>query len=186
MNDETIINKIKNGIQTEECLNILYEKYSKIYYKIINSFFKNSEFEYKKNELIAECKYQIYFAAMNYDKNKKAKFSSYLGNKARWICLNFFNSVKKKSIFSSENIHLSPSGECVNENVDKKEAYNYLLNEINNHEDFRVKKIFDLRYFKPTNNKLTPWRIIGEELSLSVQGCINIHNKFLKNINYDK
>ena len=38
------------------------------------------------------------------------------------------------------------------------------------------------------NNKLTPWRKIAEALDMSIQGCINIHNRFInkvkKEINY--
>lgn len=186
MNDKQLITNIKNDLNIEESLNILYEKYSKVYYKIINSFFKDNKFLYKKNELICECKYQIYFAAMSYDENKKAKFSSYLGNKARWTCLNFFNSLKKELVTQDDFISLNPSGICVNKEIDEKEAYQYLMNEIENQEDHRIKKIFKMRYFDSSNNKLTPWRLIGEELSMSVQGCINIHNNFLKKINYDK
>ena len=38
------------------------------------------------------------------------------------------------------------------------------------------------------NNKLTPWKIIAQELDMSIQGCINIHNRFIdkvkKEVNY--
>ena len=33
-----------------------------------------------------------------------------------------------------------------------------------------------------SNNKLTPWRAIADNLDLSIQGCINIHNKFINKV----
>ena len=47
--------------------------------------------------------------------------------------------------------------------------------------DERVKKIIDIRY-NTTNNKLVPWRVVAEKLDMSIQGCINIHNKFIKKV----
>jgi len=47
--------------------------------------------------------------------------------------------------------------------------------------DERVKKIVDMRY-GGVNNKLTPWRFIAKELDMSIQGCINIHNKFINKV----
>jgi hypothetical protein len=32
------------------------------------------------------------------------------------------------------------------------------------------------------NKKLTPWKKIAKKLDLSIQGCINIHNKHLNQI----
>jgi hypothetical protein len=46
--------------------------------------------------------------------------------------------------------------------------------------DTRVQKIFKMRY--SGKNKLTPWKKIAKKLDLSIQGCINIHNKYLEEI----
>ena len=47
--------------------------------------------------------------------------------------------------------------------------------------DHRVKKIIDMRY-NVSDNKLTPWRKIAKEVDMSIQGCINIHNKFINKV----
>ena len=44
--------------------------------------------------------------------------------------------------------------------------------------DKRVKKIIDMRY-NGVSNKLTPWRKIAKSLGMSIQGVINIHNRYL-------
>ena len=39
-----------------------------------------------------------------------------------------------------------------------------------------------MRYKDGVRNKLTPWKKIAKKLKLSIQGCINIHEKFIKEI----
>ena len=51
---------------------------------------------------------------------------------------------------------------------------------IDDSKDERVKKIFKMRYKNGT--RLTPWKKIAKKLDLSIQGCINIHNKHLTEI----
>ena len=42
--------------------------------------------------------------------------------------------------------------------------------------------------YNSDNNKLIAWKIIAKEMKMSIQGCINIHNKFInkhqKELNY--
>ena len=45
--------------------------------------------------------------------------------------------------------------------------------------DPRVKDIFNLRYFSKTGKK-TSWQRIGEEMGISAQTAINIHERALK------
>ena len=102
MEEGKLINNIKNNIDIDSSLNALYILHSRIYYKIIHQYFSKDDYLDKKNELIAECKYHIYFAAKEFDYSKNTKFSSYLGNKARWLCLGFFNFQKKLSKFDEK------------------------------------------------------------------------------------
>jgi len=48
------------------------------------------------------------------------------------------------------------------------------------HQDERVKTIFYERYFCGERGKLKPWKQIAQKVNLSTQGCINVHNKTLK------
>lgn len=184
--DKELILNIKNNVDADLALNKLYELYAPVYYKIIHSHFNTPSNEAQKNELIKECRYHIFFAAKEFDFSKKIKFSSYLGNKARWICLNYFN--KRKIIEKN-------SKETFDSNSPKDQAFNFLIEnellekikfEIKNESDFRVAKIFSMRYFDSDTNKLTSWKVISKELKMSIQGCINIHNKFIKKIKSKK
>ena len=55
-----------------------------------NSYFADRE------ELINDAKYYIYKAAIEFDSNKKSKFSTFLGNQTRWMCLNLYNKSKRR------------------------------------------------------------------------------------------
>jgi len=63
----------------------------------------------------------------------------------------------------------------------KFEGYNILQKMIKKESDERVKKIIDIRY-NSDNIKLIPWRVIADELKLSIQGCINIHDRFIAKV----
>jgi DNA-directed RNA polymerase specialized sigma subunit len=64
----------------------------------------------------------------------------------------------------------------------KKDIFNKVLNLIGSHPDKRVEKIFNMRYIEGNKNKVMPWKNIGDSLNLSIQGCINIHNSAIKDI----
>ena len=69
----------------------------------------------------------------------------------------------------------------------KKTDYDSILeimNLIKSEKDDRIYKIFKFRYLEGKNNSVMPWKEISQKdgINLSVQGCINIHNKYLKKI----
>jgi hypothetical protein len=64
--------------------------------------------------------------------------------------------------------------------IQNKEDIERIFSSIDLIKDKRVKKIFKMRY--KNNKKLTPWKKIAKKLDLSIQGCINIHNKHLTEI----
>jgi RNA polymerase sigma factor (sigma-70 family) len=182
MKESECIENIKNNVLLEQSVIALYELHSNIYYKIIHKYFNDSKFIDKKNELIKDCFYNIYFAAREFDSSKNTKFSSYLANKARWACLNFFNSEKKKNKLSAQQEQSDKINNSLLKDLLSKERFNTIIEEINKDQDPRVEKIFKYRYFDCESNKLTSWKDVSSKLSLSVQGCINIHNKFLKKL----
>ena len=79
--------------------------------------------------------------------------------------------------FSRKNIRFSQSEAL---DIEKEEDIKNVFKIINNSQDPRVQKIFKMRY--QDGKKLTPWKKIAKKLDLSIQGCINIHNKHLTEI----
>jgi len=184
MNDLILVQNIQNDKDLEFSLENLYKLHCNIFYKMVNNYISDSNKTLKK-ELINECKYHIFFAAREFKFDKNAKFSTYLANKTKWMCLNI-NTKNKRTINN-----LSELSNCMLSNPDESSGINdliktELINKVfllaEKSKDDRVIRIFNLRYKEGFNNKVMPWRNVGQKIGLSIQGCINVHNNFLNNI----
>ena len=180
MEDSELIKKIKNT-GDESCLQQLIEKHSGIYVDMVNKYIPNSIEGIHKDDILSEKNYSIYTAAMQYNKNKKSKFSTYLGNLTKWKCLNMYNKMKKFPQQSIEESSITfTSEEKAYREIQNKEDLENIFKIINQSSDERVKLIFSMRY--ADKKKLTPWKKIAKKLDLSIQGCINIHNNYLQEV----
>ena len=180
--DKQLKDNLKLDIDTEESLKELVNRHSGIFLDIVTSYVPRSAPSGSRDELINDLEYYVYNAGLKYDHTKNTKFSTFLGNEAKWACLNQYNKNKKyliadtdESRFMYENNVIQQEKPMVNENILSK-----IFDIIDRHPDLRVKKIFKLRYIDPNFNKLTPWKNVSKELNMSIQGCINIHNAAIK------
>ena len=184
--DSELINNIKNQHDIEESLNELVERHSGIYIDMVNAYSSRDNAFIDKDELINDKEYKIYLAALKYDETKGTKFSTYLGNETKWSCLNTYNRNKRRPVFNSDFIENMADQESEESrdisNSIKKDIFNKVLSLIDSHPDKRVEKIFNMRYIEGNKNKVMPWKNIGDSLNLSIQGCINIHNSAIKDI----
>ena len=182
MTDKQLIYNIQNEHSVDESLNLLIQRHSGIYINIVNSYVpKNSPFV-RKSDIIEEKDYHIYMAALKYEEGHGTKFSTYLGNETKWLCLNTFNKAKRRPELTSEDFIQEKN---IYEDADlgeERELLGRVFEFTRCHPDPRVAKIFNLRYVETHGNKLTPWEKISAKLNLSIQGCINIHNKALETI----
>lgn len=182
LSDIDLINKIKNKRKVGESLQELIDRHSGIYLDIVNSFMKNCNNDSLRDEIINDKDFAIYNSALKYDENRGTKFSTFLGNEAKWICLNAQNKNKKFVAMNDNSYELDK----IKDETDKSKAIleEQILKDFNEelkkHPDKRIHKIFSMRY--SGNKKLVPWRKISEEMNLSIQGCINIHNAALNYI----
>lgn len=180
LSDLEIINEIKKDKNVEENLQNLVERHSGIYLDMVNAYSSNDNPYIDRSELVKDKEYKIYLAALNFDENRGAKFSTYLGNETKWSCLNTYNKNKRKPVFNSEYIENMPENPNFNEeNMAeslKRDMFDKVLSIIKQHPDKRVEKIFKMRYIIGTRNKVMAWKDIGSKMKLSIQGCINIHN----------
>jgi hypothetical protein len=179
-NDLILINNIKKGFKEDSSLEILYSRHAGIYHKILNKYMPINTPE--KQDLFKECKYHIFLSALDFNETKKTKFSSYLGNRTRWMCLNFFYEQRRDKQKTSLSFTNQDFSECFLEEMLDNESIDKIKLFLHEHEDKRAFKIFEMRYFKSKGKKLTPWKYISKNLNLSVQGCINIHNNFIEKI----
>ena len=180
--DLTLIYKIKED-NDENSLLALVDRHSGIYHSMVNYFLSGPLNCGDKKTLNQEKTLAIYDSAISYDPNRKTKFSTHLANQTKWKCLTLLSKKKKsKEVFlDDDSNYIEPSCDSFFEDIKKEEALAAFCNCLEKEKDDRIKKIIDRRY-NVNNNKLTPWRIIAHDLNMSIQGCINLHNKFINKV----
>tara|TARA_R100000152_G_C6781009_1_gene214656 strand:+ start:271 stop:852 length:582 start_codon:yes stop_codon:yes gene_type:complete len=180
--DLSLIKKVKKT-RDEDSLLQLIERHSGIYHSMVNHFMSHPQNALDKNQMVDEKDSTIYSAALNYDPTKKTKFSTHLANQTKWKCLNLLNKNKRNREFFIDEAdnNYEPSCESFLSDLKKEEAFSLFKKCLEREKDERVKKIIDIRY-DTSDNKLTPWRKISKSLNMSIQGCINIHNRFLEKV----
>jgi len=182
--DIELIEEIKSNQNISENFLEILDRHSGIYHSIINKFI-SKKFPEKKLDFINDKEYHVFMAILEFDKTKKTKFSTYLGNKIKWMCINDYNRTIKRKTSSTDNEELdsrdlSPAPDYKINREDIKRFFQLATKDT----DPRVIQIFKLRYMEGSGNKLMPWRDVckDKKINLSIQGCINVHNRFLKKI----
>ena len=180
--DLTLINKIKDS-HDEESLLELINRHSGIYHTMVNYFLSGNQNVGDKTALSEEKNLNIYSSALSYDPNRNTKFSTHLANQTKWKCLNIINKKKRNRevYLDDDKSFIEPSCESFLNQIKKNEVFGMFKSCLKEEPDNRVKKIVDLRY-NTDNNKVRAWRVIATEMGMSIQGCINIHNKFIQKV----
>jgi len=179
-NDIHLIDKVKNHAD-QDSMKELIDRHSGIYVEMVNKYLPESNEGLNKEDVLQDKDFCIYDAAIKFDETKNAKFSTYIGNLARWKCLNIYNkNIRFPQSCISEIFDDTVSCESDLKRIEKEELIKKIFSGIHSMGDDRVKKIFTMRY--QDGKKLTPWKKIAKKLDLSIQGCINIHNKHLTEI----
>jgi hypothetical protein len=182
LSDLDLINNIKKKKKVDESLQQLIDRHSGIYLDIVNSFMKSCNNDSLKDEIMNDKEYAIYNSALKYDDQRGTKFSTFLGNEAKWMCLNASNKNKKYLELNDNTYNFEEIKDTCNKPIIdfQEQILKDFNDQIKNHPDKRIQKIFSMRY--SGNKKLVPWRKISKTMNLSIQGCINIHNAALKSI----
>ena len=180
-NDVELIRNIKNDVKADLNLRELVSRHSGIFLSMVHNYIPNSSSVINKSDLIQDKDYYIYKAALKFDEARLAKFSTFLGNETKWMCLNLYNKNKNKiSVEYDESFAPYPSESLELEGSINRDIFDNIITFAKSHPDKRVETIFNMRYIEGHKNSVMPWRTISEELNMSIQGCINIHNAALK------
>ena len=178
--DILLIDKVKRYGDADSVKELI-NRHSGIYVEMVNKYLPESMEGVNKDDVLQDKDFCIYDAAIKFDQTKNTKFSTYIGNLARWKCLNIYNkNIKFPQSSISEIFNDSVSCDAGIEELEKQEEIKRIFSAIEKIPDKRVKRIFKMRY--KGGKKLTPWKKIAKKLDLSIQGCINIHNKHLTEI----
>tara|TARA_R110000824_G_scaffold14858_5_gene62894 strand:- start:30643 stop:31239 length:597 start_codon:yes stop_codon:yes gene_type:complete len=179
--DNKLVENIKSDNNVENSLKELISRHSGIYIEMVN-YYTGPMSCLDKDELIREKESNIYLCALKYEDDRNTKFSTFLGNQTKWLCLNKINSIvrgQKKEREASMLAH-STSYEALSNDADiSLLSHDIALKSVS---DPRARRIIKLRYLEGIKNKVMPWRSVSQSLGLSIQGCINIHNRAMKKI----
>lgn len=163
----------------EKALDELISRHSGIYVDMLKKFGSNCLTRNQVYDIMGEKDYVIYKAALEYDESR-AKFSTHLANKTKYMCLTQKTKNKNNRVTSNfEEVQFcqKDKGYTPDESCNINDSFSRIINLIERHKDIRLKIIFHERYFCGRRGKLKPWKEVADILSLSAQGCINIHDK---------
>jgi RNA polymerase sigma factor (sigma-70 family) len=179
--DLELINGVKDK-NCSDCLQELFNRHSAIcvdvYSKYSGGLIKNSVI---LNDIVDQKEYIIYKSAMSYNSEKGSKFSTWLANQMRYFCL---NSMNKNRLVATDDesmnaiVHAGPFSPQ-DQSSTLEEKVDFVKNIIAQVKDKRISKIFKIRYFNGSRKK-TPWAQVAEQMGVSTQTAINLHNKAIK------
>jgi RNA polymerase sigma factor (sigma-70 family) len=176
--DIDLINKVKKE-SNSDALKELENRHTGIFNQMVKKYYKHLiDFGANPDDIINDKLFVIYKSALNFNPDKNVKFSTWLGNQARYYCLNCIN--KQTNTISMDNINIKNVIENNQIKYEKdisinKENSDLIFSILDRIKDDRISKIFKLRYFN--NKKLTSWNKISKKLKISTQTAINLHNK---------
>tara|TARA_R100000152_G_C6779945_1_gene212108 strand:- start:1696 stop:2298 length:603 start_codon:yes stop_codon:yes gene_type:complete len=173
--DTELIIKVKKN-NCNQSLKTLIQRHSALCFDICKKYSSAiSKNGLRVEDVTEEKEFLIYKSAISFNPEKKTKFSTWLGNQVRYYCLNLMN---KNNLIPTEDGQLDF---FINKDVNYEpysieEKMDYINNIVDQIKDKRIQKIITLRYFNNPNKK-TPWNKVAEEIGVSTQTAINLHNK---------
>jgi hypothetical protein len=185
LTDCDLTNLIKQD-NDERALDELISRHSGIYVDMLKKFGFKCLTHNQVQDIMEDKDYVIYKAALEYD-SSKAKFSTHLANKAKYMCLTQKTKNKNSRItanFDEVQFCQKDKASTPDQSCNVADSFNRILNLIEKHKDKRLKIIFHERYFCGNRGKLKPWKQVAQKINLSAQGCINIHDKAIKELSY--
>jgi len=155
-------------------------RYEDIFYKVCHKYDKRiTAAGLNCQDIFEEMPTIIFHCVTTFDPSKNAKLGTWIGNFARYLCLNSINSRK----------HISPScDEDVHDMIERHQSYTplkentindkaYIANILRQIKDPRISEIIKLRYL---SEKKIVWSEVANIVGVSVQTAINLSAKGLK------
>ena len=175
--DITLINRVKYHSDSEAFIEIC-RRCEKVFYRVCHSYsqvlYNNNVFLKdimdEKNSLILGC-------IKSYNPHKNMKFSTYIGNYARFFCLNSRTANKMVIPHDNEKIMEYMENNYIKESYNKNNDHLPLIKTVvNNINDKRIVDIFNLRYY---GDKKMSYGEIAKKINLSTQTVSILHRRGL-------
>lgn len=176
-------NKLIKNIKDDNCNDSykeLVSRHEKLFYKVCQKY-SNVVVSggASMDDLLGDKDFVFLKSINSYKTNKKAKFSSWLGNHSRYHCLNFIKENCKYIKFDEQKdlesfIETTTREDDIqNErNLELKDQIFHILSKL---KDSRIHEVFIERY--ADSEKKPTWAKIAKKLNISTQTVINLHSR---------
>lgn len=179
--DLELIELVKDGANSEAFLEVC-RRYENIFYKVCQKYAAAlSHSGINPQDIFEEKAFIIFHCISTFAPNKNTKLGTWIGNYARYLCLNSINSRRfilpttdddlKKHIEETQISH-----DYFENSTHSQEDFKYVLNILEQVKDRRISDVFRHRYLSP---KRMIWAEIAQKVGVSTQTVINLHNKGL-------
>jgi RNA polymerase sigma factor (sigma-70 family) len=178
--DAYLIRQVKQKASNEAFLEIC-RRYEDLFYKVCQKYaaslsacgiFLQDIFN-EKNVIILHC-------VKTFKPQKKTKLSSWIGNYARYLCLNSMNSKRLVIPYPDDEVQRRIEEKQVyqeylhEEGRDPEEVKNQVFAALGELKDQRIRQIFELRYLQ---SKKMIWQKIAKKIGTSPQTVMALHRK---------
>lgn len=163
---------------TEVC-----RRYENIFYKVCQKYASPlTACGINPQDIFDEKTYILYHCVKSFKPSKKTKLGTWIGNYARYLCLNSINSRKFIVPSNDEDIkqhveNMQAKSQFSENQTMSQDNLIYVLNLLSQLKDPRITDIFKLRYF---GAKKMTWTRVASKLKISTQTAINLHNRGLE------
>lgn len=178
-NDSELVGLIKEKADSDAFTEVC-RRYENIFYKICQKYVSALSMSgVNPQDIFDEKNFIIFHCVSTFEEKHKAKLSTWIGNYARYLCLNSINA--RKFIHPSTDNEIKQYIEnaqtvssYLHSGRDSAEDYKYILNLLNQLKDPRILGVFKLRYFE---QRRMIWAQIAKKMGISTQTAINLHNR---------
>ncbi len=178
--DEQLIDKVKQN--SEEALLELIKRHEKLVFSIFSRFCKRV-YSLNYEELSSHAPVLINDSINNFNPLRNVKFATWVGNMAKYYCLQMNRDYKKKvplSFIDDYNILDGINSGNKRYHFDEnKDLHNYVKSILEQFKDERLKKVAELRFF-PDNAKGKSWKEISEDTKMTIPTCVKLFEKARK------
>lgn len=169
--------------EIKESLDYLISRHSGIYIEMSKRYLpQNADFRMDQQDVKDEMPTFFWEAARDYDKDRGCKFSTYIGDQAKW---KFLKSKRGEAdvvnVSDDEFWDKYNAPESTNEEV-SSDFIKLALSKVDALGEDIVSKIFRLRYVECDGRKPMPWKEIGKRVGHTYEHCRQLHNNALLRI----
>ena len=188
VDDYSLIQKIKEE-KDNNSFNELVNRHTGIYNTTVYRYLHtNNSGDY--HDFISNREYNFYSFINDFKPEKNVKFSTFVGDRTRYLCLSknySFDKVINEELNEEYFTEESPDSYLLD-----KDMHNLLLEEIENIKNKQFKEIMKLRFL--SSNKILTWKEVAQKLGVSTQlvnrtyndNIDNFKKKFLENFKDEK